>query len=42
MNWLQTAIGDKGLIRTLVENSDFQDMDMKVKQTLFKKNARRG
>ena len=32
MNWLQTAIGDKGLIRTLVENSDFQDMDMKVKQ----------
>ena len=30
------------LIRTLVENSDFQDMDMKVKQTLFKKNARRG
>lgn len=42
MNWLQTAIGDKGLIRTLVENSDFQDLDMKVKQTLFKKNARRG
>lgn len=42
MNWLQTAIGDKGLIRTLVENSDFQDMDMKVKQILFKKNARRG
>ena len=42
MKWLKTAVGDKGLIRILVENNDFQELDMKVKQTLVKKAGRRG
>lgn len=41
MLWLRNAIGDKGLIRVLVENNDFQSLDMKVKEQLMKKAARR-
>ena len=41
MVWLKSAVGDKGLIRTLVENKDFQALDSKMKESLAKKNARR-
>lgn len=41
MRWLKSAVGDKGLIRTLVENRDFQELDRKMKETLAKKAGRR-
>ena len=41
MVWLKSAVGDKGLIRTLVENKDFQALDSKMKESLAKKSARR-